>query len=128
EFMIVLTNDAITLPPVRLRNLKLDFFNPNVGRAPGDLFEPDAGEEHVHAFQDNDCECTQPDFSDRVAWNCPDGNTFSGSGSPVMTEVTHMIVHHSADLIRVAIGEQRFWRSGICIRILMAGMTSVTTG
>ncbi|MEL6254666.1 MAG: N-acetylmuramoyl-L-alanine amidase [Bacteroidota bacterium] len=96
EFMIVLSNDAITLPPVRLRNLKLDFFNPNVGRAPGDFREPGDKESFSQKSSDSECDCAQPDFSDRVAWNCPDGNEFSGSGAPVMTDVTHLIVHHSA--------------------------------
>lgn len=96
EFMIVLSNDAITLPPIRLRSLKLDFFNPNVGSAPGDFQKPDEAGNPLAKFNESECDCAQPDFSDRVAWNCPDGNTFSGSGSPVMTDVTHMIVHHSA--------------------------------
>ena len=96
EFMIVFANDAITLPPVRLRNLKIDLFDPNVGQAPGDFQKPGEGVNLSQRFSEGECDCAQPDFSDRVGWNCPDGNTFSGSGAPVMTDVTHMIVHHSA--------------------------------
>ncbi|MEM6803084.1 MAG: N-acetylmuramoyl-L-alanine amidase [Bacteroidota bacterium] len=96
EFMLTFNNDAITLPPVRLKKLRLDFFDPNVNRPPG-LDAPYKGEEsEMLTFMEEECDCSQPGFSDRVAWNCPDGNEFSGSGSPVFTDVTHMIIHHSA--------------------------------
>jgi len=99
EFMVYLTNDEITLPPVRLRNLKLDFFNPNTPRIPE--FQKNGGLETAKPsgntlFEDTWCDCAQPEFSDRASWNCPDGNNFSGSGAPAYTKVTHIIVHHSA--------------------------------
>lgn len=36
-----------------------------------------------------------PDFITRTAWGCPDGQ--ATRGTPVITNVTHLLVHHSAD-------------------------------
>lgn len=97
EFMLVFSNDAITLPPVRLKKLRLDFFNPNIDRPPGlDAPLKDEGQDAFTTLMADECDCMQPGYSDRVAWNCPDGNDFSGNGAPVFTDVSHMIVHHSA--------------------------------
>ncbi len=41
-----------------------------------------------------DCNCPQPDFQDRNDW-CPAGNCPEIT-NPVFTDVTHLIVHHSA--------------------------------
>jgi hypothetical protein len=41
-----------------------------------------------------DCNCPQPDFQDREDW-CPTGNCPEIT-NPVFTDVTHLIVHHSA--------------------------------
>ena len=41
-----------------------------------------------------DCNCPQPEFQDREDW-CPTGNC-PEIESPVFTDVTHLIVHHSA--------------------------------
>jgi len=96
EYMFVLGNDDITLPPIRIKNLRLDFFNPNSPRIPESPKKKEEATPITSLLEDTTCDCPQPDFSDRVSWNCPDGNAFSGSGSPAITTVTHMIVHHSA--------------------------------
>ncbi len=41
-----------------------------------------------------DCGCAQPNYQNRTDW-CPAGNC-PPSSSPVVTSVTHLIVHHSA--------------------------------
>ena len=41
-----------------------------------------------------DCNCPQPDFQDREDW-CPDGSCPEIT-NPTFTEVTHLVVHHSA--------------------------------
>ncbi|MCB0638468.1 MAG: N-acetylmuramoyl-L-alanine amidase, partial [Lewinella sp.] len=41
-----------------------------------------------------DCPCPQPTFKDRLGW-CPSGDC-TEHPNPEMTEVTHLIVHHSA--------------------------------
>ena len=39
--------------------------------------------------------CELPTYITRTGWNCPDGQDFSG-GTPSLTNVTHLVVHHSA--------------------------------
>ncbi len=43
----------------------------------------------------NDCYCPLPDFFNRDEWGCPDGEEPS-CPSPSYTNVSHLIVHHSA--------------------------------
>ena len=39
--------------------------------------------------------CDLPGYVTRTGWNCPDGQDFS-SGTPSFTNVSHLVVHHSA--------------------------------
>jgi hypothetical protein len=45
--------------------------------------------------RDNDCGCPLPQHITRTGWGCPDGQNPS-CANPVTTQVTHLIVHHSA--------------------------------
>ncbi|MEZ5024152.1 MAG: N-acetylmuramoyl-L-alanine amidase [Chitinophagales bacterium] len=40
-------------------------------------------------------DCILPDYVTRTGWNCPSGQDYS-SGSPSFTNVSHLVVHHSA--------------------------------
>ncbi|MEZ4686097.1 MAG: N-acetylmuramoyl-L-alanine amidase [Bacteroidia bacterium] len=46
-------------------------------------------------FRDDECGCPLPQHVSRQGWGCPDGNNPSCS-SPVVTQVSHLVVHHSA--------------------------------
>ncbi len=66
-------------------DLTLHFYNPG--------HTPERSETaELRALED--CNCPQPDFQDREDW-CPAGNCPEIT-NPVFTEVTHLIVHHSA--------------------------------
>jgi len=66
-------------------DLTLHFYNPG--------HTPERNETaELRALED--CNCPQPDFQDRDDW-CPAGNCPEIT-NPVFTEVTHLIVHHSA--------------------------------
>jgi PKD repeat protein len=39
--------------------------------------------------------CILPTYVTRTGWNCPSGQAFTG-GTPSFTNVTHLVVHHSA--------------------------------
>ncbi len=67
--------------------VSLQFYNP--GHTP-----PAAPTANERALED--CNCPQPDFQDREDW-CPDG-TCPEISNPTFTEVTHLVVHHSAGL------------------------------
>lgn len=61
--------------------------------APG---HTDKGGDNAELRELEDCECHQPDFQGRLDW-CPDGSCPKGN-SPVFTDVSHLIIHHSAGL------------------------------
>ena len=65
--------------------LTLHFYNPGHTPEPTETAE-------LRSLED--CNCPQPDFQDRADW-CPAGNCPEIT-NPVFTDVTHLIVHHSA--------------------------------
>ncbi|MFT4666740.1 MAG: hypothetical protein ACI8YQ_002123 [Polaribacter sp.] len=70
-----------------VQKLDLHFYNP------GSL-ENKLGSETKQANNRAVCTCPQPDFEDRDDW-CPAGNC-PEIANPTITDVTHLIVHHSA--------------------------------
>lgn len=70
-----------------IKKLDLHFYNP------GSL-ENKLGNKATQANNRSDCTCPQPDYEDRDDW-CPAGNC-PEIVNPVITDVTHLIVHHSA--------------------------------
>jgi len=70
-----------------VQNIDLHFYDP------GQL-EKKSGNEITQANNRSDCACPQPDFEDRDDW-CPAGDCPEIT-NPTFTDVTHLIVHHSA--------------------------------
>ncbi len=70
-----------------VQKLDLHFYNP------GSL-KNKSGNESMQANNRAVCTCPQPDFEDRDDW-CPAGNCPEIT-NPTITDVTHLIVHHSA--------------------------------
>ena len=69
-----------------LKRIEIHFFNPGKTENPAPPII-DNGNRVA-------CPCPQPDYLDRLGW-CPDG-TCPVDATPDFTEVTHLIVHHSA--------------------------------
>ncbi len=83
-----------------LQNVEVHFFNP--GASEQAMREGLFGENFFKIFPEKTlspqvnltCPCPQPDFQNRLDW-CPSGNC-PKSTSPSFTNVTHLIIHHSA--------------------------------
>ncbi len=95
QYMVVFNNTNQFVTPVKLRNLKLDFFSPGEIVAPpiGPIGQPSGP--IIDGGNPSSCKCSLPNFENRLDWNCPDGQTPS-CAPPEFTTTTHMIVHHSA--------------------------------
>ncbi len=91
-FQFNLEIENLSHPNILLKQLELRFLSASI-----DYFSTTTG-----TLQNQDdnygqrllCSCPKPTITSRTAWGCPDGQNFSGSGSPSYTTVTHLIVHH----------------------------------
>lgn len=71
-----------------LEGIEVHFFNPGKSTPNPVPYQP------LGLTNRNACPCPQPEYLDRVGW-CPDGDC-PEDATPVPTNVTHLIVHHSA--------------------------------
>lgn len=71
-----------------LKNVEVHFFSPGNSGHQSAVNSPQSGTSRFA------CPCPQPDYLDRTGW-CPDG-TCPPDATPVTTNVTHLIIHHSA--------------------------------
>jgi len=90
EYAVWFAENTQAIEPVQLRHLRFDFFNPG-------YLAPVFPRDHKSADTRSDasCSCDQPVHAKRQDWDCPDGASPSCS-LPEFTQVTHMVVHHSA--------------------------------
>lgn len=92
QYMVLFDNNTQSLAPVKVKNLNFDFFSPGQVQEPNQgtlTYQPRPANEQIQ------CGCPQPGFATRTDWNCPDGQSPS-CASPEVTNVSHMIIHHSA--------------------------------
>ena len=74
--------------PYLVKNFQAHFYSPGDTPPNPPISNPIIG------LRSNECECMQPNFLARSAW-CPDG-TCPEDPTPESTDITHLIVHHSA--------------------------------
>jgi hypothetical protein len=77
---------------MRFDSLIINFFKPDPSFVPE---RPIAWAMSRVDARDDDCGCPVPQHVTRQGWGCPDGNNPS-CANPVNTQVTHLVVHHSA--------------------------------
>jgi hypothetical protein len=92
QYLIVFDRSTSTSLPIWVQDLRINLFNP------GNLtpIMPGPNLTTTLAGMDSSCLCPLPGYATRTNWGCPDGQNFSGGGSPAIMPTTHLIVHHSA--------------------------------
>ena len=83
QFRLYLQTSSET--PPEISSIEIHFFNPK----PSEINVP-----NIALISREGCVCPQPAFLDRTDW-CPDG-TCPPDATPVETEPTHLVIHHSA--------------------------------
>ena len=74
---------------VNLGNIEAHFYNPGASEKQEEIVDA-----QIEQRDPDSCPCPQPAYEGRLDW-CPDG-TCPEDATPVNTNVTHLIVHHSA--------------------------------
>lgn len=86
--------------PAGAQQIQIDFEDPEASILNGDIYLFNPGKtgapmgESAPAVETRECPCPQPDFEGRLDW-CPNGDC-PQDPTPEPTDVTHIIVHHSA--------------------------------